>query len=134
MPIWHQRQDPFLEGATGVRHGDEDRRRIEQPTAFGGQRLERRDPNRPVLPRQQLDLLQMPCDVLVVPALLPSTAVSVGDSEASTSPAPQIRAKRDASPSPSSSPSALAPASRLPVPAIIWGITTFSSAVNSGKR
>ncbi|MCP4782227.1 MAG: hypothetical protein GY903_14230 [Fuerstiella sp.] len=31
------------------------------------------------LPRQQLDLLQTPCDVLVVAALLPSTAVSVGD-------------------------------------------------------
>ena len=31
------------------------------------------------LPRQQLDLLQMPCDVLVVAALLPSAAVSVGD-------------------------------------------------------
>ncbi|HIE97999.1 MAG TPA: hypothetical protein EYG03_11945 [Planctomycetes bacterium] len=31
------------------------------------------------LPRQQLDLLQMPCDVLVVAALLPSSAVSVGD-------------------------------------------------------
>jgi hypothetical protein len=31
------------------------------------------------LPRQQLDLLQMPCDVLVATALLPSTSVSVGD-------------------------------------------------------
>jgi hypothetical protein len=31
------------------------------------------------LPRPQLDLLQMPCDVLVVTALLPSTPVSVGD-------------------------------------------------------
>ena len=31
------------------------------------------------LPRQQMDLLQMPCDVLVVTALLPSTPVSVGD-------------------------------------------------------
>ncbi|MEO2019217.1 MAG: hypothetical protein ABGZ53_33195 [Fuerstiella sp.] len=31
------------------------------------------------LPRQQLDLLQMPCDVLVVAALLPSAAVNVGD-------------------------------------------------------
>ena len=31
------------------------------------------------LPRAQLDLLQMPCDVLVVTALLPSTPVHVGD-------------------------------------------------------